>query len=81
MLWKLGKHIKKNPAVHTEISAAHLKSYTDEPGAPEIIEANRETPVKYLKGIDGCSSKKVTWLTAQLKYLYTSAYSVGNKQE
>ncbi|KAK4819205.1 hypothetical protein QYF61_026821 [Mycteria americana] len=62
-------------------TGAHLKSYGDEPGAPEVIGANRETPVKYLKGIKGCSSKKVTWPTAQLKCLYTNACSMGNKQE
>ena len=62
-------------------TAAHLKSYGDEPGAPEVIGANRETPVKYLKGMKGCSSKKVTRLTAQLKCLYTNAHSMGNKQE
>lgn len=37
--------------------------------------------MKYLKGIKGCSSKKMTWLTAQLKCLYTNACSMGNKQE
>jgi len=37
--------------------------------------------VKYLKGIKECSSKKVTRPTAQLKYLYTNAHSMGNKQE
>ncbi|KAK4826217.1 hypothetical protein QYF61_006161 [Mycteria americana] len=62
-------------------TAAHLKSYGDEPGPPEVIGSNRETPVKYLKRIKGCSSKKVTWLTAQLKCLYTNAGSMGNKQE
>jgi len=38
---------------HAGYTAAHLKSYGDEPGAPEVTEANRETPVKYLKGIKG----------------------------
>ncbi|KAK4810175.1 hypothetical protein QYF61_010948 [Mycteria americana] len=56
-------------------TGAHLKSHGDEPGAPEVIGANRGTPVKHLKGI------KVTWLTAQLQCLYTSARSMGNKQE
>ena len=37
--------------------------------------------MKYLKGIKECSSKKVTWLTAQLECLYTNAHSTGNKQE
>jgi len=32
-------------------TGAHLKSYEDEPGAPEIVGANRKTPVKYLRGI------------------------------
>ena len=37
--------------------------------------------MKYPKGIKGCSSKKVTWPTGQLKCLYTNARSVGNKEE
>jgi len=39
------------------------------------------TPLKYLKGIKGCSSKKATRPTAQLKCLYTNARSRGNQQE
>ena len=62
-------------------TGAHLKSYGDEPGAPEVVGAKRETPGKYLKGIKGCSSKKVTQPTAQPKCLYTNARSMGNKQE
>ncbi|KAK4825362.1 hypothetical protein QYF61_026881 [Mycteria americana] len=63
-------------------TAAHLKSYGDlTSGAPEVTGANRETPVKYLKGIKGCSSKKVTRPTAQLKFLYANACNMGNKQE
>jgi len=58
-----------------------LKSYRDEPGAPEVIGANRETPVKYLKGIKGCSSKKVTRPTARKKCLYTDAHSMSIKEE
>lgn len=50
----------------------HCKSYGDEPGTPGIIEAIRETPVKYLKGIKGCSSNKVT---VQLKGLYANAHN------
>jgi len=34
---------------HAGYTAAHLKSYRDEQGNPEIIGANREMPVKYLK--------------------------------
>jgi len=62
-------------------TAAHLKSYGDGPASPEVIGANRETPVKYLHGIKGCSSRKVTQLTAQLKCLYTNAHSRDNKHE
>ena len=58
-----------------------MKYYRDEPGAPEVIGANRETPVKYRNGIKVCSSKKVTRLTAQVKCLYTNARSMGNNQE
>jgi len=36
--------------------------------------------VKYLKGIKGCSSKKVIQLTAQLKCFYASECSMDNKQ-
>jgi len=42
---------------HAGYTVAHLKSYRYEPGAPGVVEANRETPVKYLKGIKGCSCK------------------------
>ena len=62
-------------------TGAHLKSYRDEAGAPEVIGGSRETPVQYLRGIQVCSSKKVTRPTAQLKCLYTDARSMGNKQE
>ncbi|KAK4830595.1 hypothetical protein QYF61_012021 [Mycteria americana] len=66
---------------HAGYTGAHLKSYGDEPGAPEAVGVNRGTLVKYLKGIKGCSSKKVTRPTAQLKCLYTNAGSMGNKHE
>ena len=66
---------------HAGYTEACLKSYGNEPESLEVIEANRETPVKYLKEIKVCSSKKVTWPTAQLKCLYSNAYSMGNKQE
>jgi len=62
-------------------TAAHLKSYGDEPGFPEVIGTNEETPVKYFKGTKGCYSKKVTRPTAQQECLYANARSVGNKQE
>jgi len=56
-------------------------SYGDETEAPVVIGANRKTPVKYLKGIKGCSSKKVPQPVAQLKSLYANACSMGNKEE
>jgi len=62
-------------------TAAHLRCCEDEPEAPEVTGATRETPVKSLRGIKGCSSEKVTQPTAQLKRLYTNAHSVGDKQE
>jgi len=31
---------------HTGYTAAHLRSYGDETGAPEAIGSNRETPIK-----------------------------------
>lgn len=62
-------------------TAAQLESYRDEPRDAEVIGVNREIPVKYLKGIKQCSSKKVTQLTVHLRSLYTSALSMGNKQE
>jgi len=49
------------PAGYT---GAYMKSYGEEPKAPELIWANSETLVKYLRGNKGCSCKKMTWLTA-----------------
>ncbi|OPJ82325.1 hypothetical protein AV530_014103 [Patagioenas fasciata monilis] len=63
------------------LTGAHLKSYGDELGSPEVIDTNRETPVKYFKEIKGCSSEKVMQPTAQLKCLYTNVHSMGKKQE
>ena len=36
--------------------------------------------MKHLKGHKGCSTKKVTLLTAQMKCLYMNAHNVGNKE-
>ena len=66
---------------HAGYTAARLKSCRDEPGASEVVKANSQTAVKHLEGIKVCSSEKVTWLTAQLKCLYTNSDSMGNKQE
>ncbi|PKU40055.1 nipped-b-like protein [Limosa lapponica baueri] len=59
-------------------TALHSKPYGEEPAAPEEVEVNSETPVRHLKG---CSLKKAAQPAAQLKCLYTSACSMGNKQE
>jgi len=45
-------------------TAARLKPDGDKPGAPKVTGANRETPVKYLRGTKGCSSSKGTRPTA-----------------
>lgn len=42
---------------HVGHTGAHLKSHGDAEGAPEVISANRETPVKCSKGIKRYSSK------------------------
>ncbi|KAK4818853.1 hypothetical protein QYF61_020072 [Mycteria americana] len=62
-------------------TGAQLKLCRVELGDTEAIGAKRETPVKHLKAHKGCSSMKETWMTAQLKCLYTNACSMGNKQE
>ena len=56
-------------------------SNKEEPGAADVLGANRETLVKYLKENRAYSSKKVTRSTAQLRCLYTNACSMGCKQE
>ncbi|KAK4825509.1 hypothetical protein QYF61_000022 [Mycteria americana] len=73
-----GIHLSQRGKKHTGYTPAQF--YGDEPVTPEVI-ANRETPVKYLKGIKRCSSKKVTQPTAQMKCLYTNGCNMGNKQE
>ncbi|KAK4823433.1 hypothetical protein QYF61_002119 [Mycteria americana] len=62
-------------------TGAQLKLYRVELGDTEVIGAKKEMPVKHLKAHKGCSSMKETWMTAQLKCLYTNARSMGNKQE
>lgn len=52
-------------------------SNREESGAAVVSGTKRETPVKCLKGIRACSSKKVT--VAQLKFPYTNAHSMVNK--
>lgn len=56
-------------------------SNREHPGAADVLGSNREKPVKCLKRIRMCSSKKVTWAVAQLQCLYINACSMGNKQE
>ena len=66
---------------HAGYTGAHLKSYRDQPRAPEVIGATREILVICLRGINGCSSKQVTQLKAQLKHPHNNAHSRGNKYE
>lgn len=47
----------------------------------DILGSNRKIPVNFPKGIRNSSSKKVTWLTAHMKCLYTNTHSMGNQQE
>lgn len=65
-------------AGHTRM---HFQCYRDKPGIPNVTETNRETPENYLSGIKGCSFRKAMWLAGQLRCLYTSACSVGSRQE
>jgi len=62
-------------------TAAQSKSCRDKLGAPEVVGANNETSMKHLKRNKGCSTKKATRPTAQIKCLYTNTHSMGNKQE
>ncbi|KAK4810917.1 hypothetical protein QYF61_013325 [Mycteria americana] len=62
-------------------AGAQPKSNGVELGDTEAKGAKRETPVKRLKAHKGCSSMKETWVTVQLKCLYTNVRSMGNKQE
>ncbi|GAB0204837.1 hypothetical protein GRJ2_002949300 [Grus japonensis] len=66
---------------HAGYTAAHLKSYRDKPGASEVIGANRETLVKYIKGIPATPASKSASSGAQLKCLYANTCSMDNKQE
>jgi len=56
--WGAGKGPQPIALRHAGYTAAHLKSYIDEPGASEAVGAKRETPVKYLKRIKDCSLKR-----------------------
>lgn len=62
-------------------TGAHLNSQMDEPGAPEVIGDKRGIPMTYLTAMKVGCSIKVTWSTAQLKFLYINAHSMGNKHE
>jgi len=55
-------------------TVAHTELYDDEAATAGEIQG------RYLKGIKELSFKEMTRPTPQLKCLYTSAYSLGNKQ-
>ena len=56
-------------------------SNREEPGADVVPGIERETPVKNLKAIRVCPSKKTICSIVQTKCLYTNRHSVGNMQE
>lgn len=56
-------------------------SNREEQGFADVLGTNRGTPVKCLKGIRVCTSKKVTESIAQMKCLYANGRIMGNKQE
>lgn len=56
-------------------------SNREQTGTADLLGTNRETWMKYLKGIRVCSSKNVTGSIAHLKCLYTKARSMGYKQK
>lgn len=62
-------------------TGTHLQSYRDELGTPEVTEAHRETPEKYLKGVKKCSCKKATEQKVHLMCLHTNAHSTGNEEK
>lgn len=74
-------HDNSHPRSHSESALQILFKKTEEPGIAHILGTNRETLVKCFQGIRSCSSKKVTWLIAQLKCIFTTTCSMGYKQE
>lgn len=85
VIWKVrGTGASEDPLPLTlkcaDHTGGHLHSYRDEPGTPEITEASREAPGKYLKGVKACSYRKTTESKAQLKCLHTNACSTGNEE-
>jgi len=60
----------------------HKQNCDEEPVTAEAMgEGNEENQGKYLKGIMKLSFKEVTRPAAQLKCLYTSVHSLGNKEK
>jgi len=66
---------------HAGDTAAQLKPCRGELRAPEVVGVKKEASVKHPKGNKWCSSVKVTRTTAQMKYLYMNAHSMGKKRE
>ena len=61
---------------------AHTKFYDDKAVTARATgESSGENQGKYLKGMKELSFKKVTRSSAQLKFLYANAHSLGNKEE
>ncbi|GAB0205823.1 hypothetical protein GRJ2_003047900 [Grus japonensis] len=70
--------IAQRRAGHT---AACLKPRGDEPGAPDATGTYGETLRRYIKGIPAAVAHQSASSGAQLKCLYTNAWSMGNEQE
>lgn len=54
-------------------------SITKSSRAADVLETKRAKPVKCLREIRVCSSKKMTWLIEQLKCFF-STHITGNKK-
>jgi len=57
--WGAGKGPQPIALRLTECTGTYLKSYRDEPEAPNVTGDNRGTSVKYLKGTAVCSLKRL----------------------
>lgn len=53
----------------------------EEPRSTVTLGSSRGKHQICPRGLWGGSSKKVMWMIAQLKCLYTNAFSMGNRQE
>lgn len=78
---KLARTLRKGFSLDVVVEEHGVSSNTEEPRAAAALGSNTKIPVKCCKALRAGSSKKVTWSTAQLMWLYTDEYSMDNKQE